>query len=490
MSFFKKQIKSIRWHIQVWYGLLLLLAIIASSLIACQIIRLEKAHEIDKRLIEKMAFIGGNLRKAALSEPSLRSIMQSILSNQKPDAPTALLEPLKSGKLKIPEIIRSTFSGTDPGHYYFRIVDIDDTLVLESDNAYDDMIFLAPYPGKIEVKTGYVGQRRERTVSDESGFRITVGQDITQEINEMNQITAWVISSGIGLWIIGLIGGWTIAGYVIRPIKVISKAAIRISEDNLNERIPLENSGNELNDLASILNRTFDRLRDALQRQKQFTADASHELRTPVTVILSETQRIKKKTRSVQEYQDAIDSCHLAGIRMKKLVEGLLLLARQDGADKELQQEECQLDDLLNDIIRGSRVLARDKNIIIHSDINPVFIRTDIQKLSTVVINVLENAISHHQGHGNVWISCKSNASLIHISVKDDGPGINENDLPHIFDRFYRADKSRTTNSAHSGLGLSLSKSIMKQLDGKIDVQSQIGTGSEFVISFSPSINQ
>jgi len=485
----KLNFKSIRWQIQAWYGFLLLLAIIAFIVIAYQIIHLEKEREIDRRLSEKITVITANLRKAVLADPSLQAMKQAFMANPPSDASAVLLEHLKSGKIKVPDLIRNAYSGTDPGHSYFRIIDTDGAVVLESDNAYEDMDFL-PIPTQgIEVKARYVGQRRERMVSDDSGFRMTVGQDISQEISEMNRITALVVSSGIGLWILGLLGGWTIASYVIRSINVISQAAVRISEGDLNGRIALENTGNELHDLASVLNRTFDRLRDSLQRQKQFTADASHEMRTPVTVILSETQRMRKKSRSVQEYQEAIDSCHCAGVRMKKLVEGLLLLARQDGADQDLHLEDCRLDDLLNDIVQATRVLARDKYMTLHPDLEPVSIRTDIQKLSTAVSNILENAITHHQGHGNVWISCQTNASFVYISVKDDGPGISENDLPHIFERFYQVDKSRTSNSAHSGLGLSVCQSIIKQLDGKLDVHSQLGSGSEFVISFSQSKN-
>jgi signal transduction histidine kinase len=171
---------------------------------------------------------------------------------------------------------------------------------------------------------------------------------------------------------------------------------------------------------------------------------------------------------------------------MKKLVESLLLLARQDSADQDLHLEDCRLEDLLNDIIHATRVLARDKNMTLHPDLETVSIRTDIQKLTTAVSNILENAIAHHPGHGNIWVSCQTNASMIYISVKDDGPGISENDLPHIFDRFYQADKSRASSSVHSGLGLSVCQSIIQQLDGNLDVHSQLGSGSEFVISFSP----
>lgn len=478
----RKHFKSIRWHIQAWYGLLLLLATVAFSFTAYQIVWLGKIREADRRLTEKSLLIVSSLRNAAMAGLNPESINTMFGSERPTGTSMIILQLLKSGRVTMPEITQATFSGREPGYYYYRIYDTDGSVVLESDNAHAAFELL-PIPGEgVQKKSQTVGNRRERTFSDESGLRMVVGQDITQEISEMSRLTIQIALLGTGLWVLGLIGGWVIAGYSIRPIKTISEAAVRISEGNLKERIPLEASGNELHELASVLNRTFGRLNEAFERQRQFTADASHELRTPVTVILSETQRMRKKPRSVEEYQEALDACHAAGLIMKKLVEDLLLLAREDSEENTLQLEDGQLDELISKSVQSLHVPARDKGIAVHVDMDPVRITTDFQKLLIVLNNILGNAISHHQGPGNVWITCKADGSVARISVRDDGPGIPSGDLPHIFRRFYRVDKSRSATDRHSGLGLAVCKSIVDQLKGTLDVSSELGQGSEFTI--------
>jgi two-component system OmpR family sensor kinase len=474
--------RSIRWQIQIWYGLLLLFATGAFSLIIYQIARLEMEAEIDRQLGEKVAFVLTNLRKAAISESKLRTLANMFRGDSADMVTNLIFEPLRSGQLQVPESITSQFSGYEPGYAYYRIVDAEGVLVIESDNAPEDLFF-PPIPEEgSDVRSRTVGQLRERSVTDQSGYSICVGEDMSIALAELKQTRTQVALAGLGLWVLGLLGGWVIAGMAIRPIKTISTAAVTIAEGNLSEQIPVGKSGNELNDLAFVLNRTFARLDEAFQRQRQFTADASHELRTPLTVILSETQRLQKKPRTSEEYREGIEVCHLAAQRMKKLVEGLLFLARIDSGNTGQLQEPCQLEAIIAECIHDSSPLAEEKKIQIHENLEPVQIMANPLQLSILLGNLIGNAIAHHQGNGAVWVSCSREAKDIVVSVKDDGPGIPEADLPHLFERFYRVDSARAPHTGHSGLGLSISQSIAHQLHGEITVASVHGEGSTFTV--------
>lgn len=475
--------KSIRWQIQAWYGLLLLCASILFCWVAYQVMWMQKSRDMDNRLSEKSIFLVNSLREVALDNSNFSTLIQDYLSEDTSPLTSVLIETLRSGKIEIPASFKDTFSGTEPGFFYFRIINQEGSVVLMSNNAPVDKEIYPAASGKLLENSKMVGQRRERTLSEGSRYRLLVGQDVSREIAQMNQIATGLVLFSVVLWGMSLLVGWIIAGKAFRPIREISEAAARISGGNLDERIQLNGSGNELDQLASILNRSFEQLQAALKRQLDFTADASHELRTPVSVILSEAQRMKKKNRSKQEYQKGAEICYEAGIRMKQIIENLLLLARQDGLDQQLRIESCDLTGTLSGIAGSFDSLAEEKSIQIHLELRSIVFRTDPFKFTILINNILSNAIFHHRGDGNVWISTSVNDSMVHISIRDDGPGISRTDLPHIFERFYRADKSRSQQDNHFGLGLAVCKSIISQFQGSLDVKSEKGVGSEFIIS-------
>jgi two-component system, OmpR family, sensor kinase len=481
----KTPFRSIRWQIQIWYGLLLLAIVTVSGVIVHQLIWLHLLGDVDDEIRQNNSLLLSNLRRSALAELNMAALLRLMRAQSEAEVTSILLDRLESGDIDASANLPTSFSGRDPGFFYFKILDGDDRLVASSDNA-PEHAEIPPVPATgASVSYRTEADRREQTIAEQSGFRLLVGRDLTPERAEMNRLAFWIVAGAGATWLAALAGGWLIAGYVIRPIRTISAAALRISRSNLKERIPLTTSGNELHDLAMVLNETFQRLEASFERQRQFTADASHELRTPVTVILSETQRMKKRPRTAQEYEEALEVCHLAGERMRKLVENLLLLARQDGENRGLELEHAQLDRLIRESVETHRVLARDKGIEIHSDLEPIFLQTDVLKLSILLNNLIGNAVCHQPGPGNVWVSTHRQAATIEITVRDDGPGIASEDLPHLFDRFYQADKARSLHPSHTGLGLAVSKAITDELGMKITVESEPGKGSAFTLTLS-----
>jgi signal transduction histidine kinase len=214
----------------------------------------------------------------------------------------------------------------------------------------------------------------------------------------------------------------------------------------------------------------------------RFTADASHELRTPISVILTQIQLALSRERSPEEYRKTLETCGRAAERMRVLVNQLLELARVDSGEFSLLKEKCDLSRIARESLDLLEPLAMQRNVKLKHALEPVMIRGDALKLGQVIINLLNNAIHHNPEGTEISLSVQQSDSHATIKVKDTGAGIPPEALPHIFDRFYRVDKSRARGKGNSGLGLAISKAIIDVHDGTIRAESEVGKGTEFVI--------
>jgi two-component system, OmpR family, sensor kinase len=268
--------------------------------------------------------------------------------------------------------------------------------------------------------------------------------------------------AGVGgvILLFGLAGGWWLVGRAIRPIEAISATAVKISAGDLSQRINVAEAESELGQLASVLNSTFARLETAFAQQQQFTADAAHELRTPVSVMLTQTQTTLQRERNATEYRETVEACERAAQRMRRLTESLLELARLDAGQEPMKRLKFNLSQTVWDCAELVRPLAAERGVKIHCDLPAVDGYGDAERLAQVITNLLANAVQYNKANGEVQISVKSQGSMILLAVSDTGPGISSEDLPHVFERFYRADQSRS--SGQTGLGLAISKAIVE----------------------------
>jgi len=266
----------------------------------------------------------------------------------------------------------------------------------------------------------------------------------------------------------------------LRPIENISAAAVKISAGDLSQRINVAEAESELGQLAAVLNSTFARLEAAFAQQQQFTADAAHELRTPVSVMLTQTQTALNRERSGAEYRETLEACQRASQRMRKLIESLLELARLDAGQETLKRLRFDLSQMANDCVELVRPLADERGVKILSELAPLEITGDSERLAQVVINLLTNAIQYNRSGGEARLKLESPGNLAVLTVADTGPGIPIEDLPHVFERFYRGDKSRS--SGNTGLGLAISKAIVEAHGGTIEVLSKPGAGTTFTV--------
>ena len=286
------------------------------------------------------------------------------------------------------------------------------------------------------------------------------------------------------LLIIAIIGGYLIAGRVLRPIKDISRAAEEISEgDDLNKRIDVGEGKDELHVLAEQFNEMFERLEGSFNAQQQFVSDASHELRTPVSVILAQCELSLEDERTPKEYVEALEVIQRQGGKMSRLIEDMLNLSRIKLSPERYEKSELDLSELVEGVCQDM-ALIKDKGISLECDVEPdVKCVGNAELLTRLLSNLISNAYRYGCEGEHIWVALKAEDGNAVLRVKDDGIGIADEEQEKIFDRFYQADTSRS--GAGSGLGLSMAREIAAFHGWDISVSSKIGEGSCFTVSIS-----
>jgi signal transduction histidine kinase len=460
---------SIRWRIQAWHGTILLLAISAFCFTAYFFAWDHQLRRVDRELGDAEHLL-------------IRTLME--LGSQPGDIPLPpdqLAQLLREREIILPTAVTEQFAGPT----YFSIRDSAGVRLLESSNLPADVSHLPIPRDEFVEEQRTVGSRRESLRASSRGFTSVFGRDITPELEDLRHLGLLLASAGFCVWLLGLLGGWWLAGRAIQPVAAISRAASRIAEGNLAERIDLSGNHSELDQLARVLNQTFERLHASFERQRRFTADASHELRTPVSILIAETQRILKRDRAPGEYREAIQTCGQTADRMRRLIDALLILSRQEAAAEQTVREPCDLAEILRETLAQLHPLAEQRRMRVAADLQPTPLRADPAALAILASNLVRNAIQHQLPRTpdpEVRVSCALHGDHALLVVADDGPGIAPEDLPHIFERFYRADKARTGDSGHTGLGLAIAGVIAANHHGSISVRSELGRGAIFTV--------
>jgi heavy metal sensor kinase len=302
------------------------------------------------------------------------------------------------------------------------------------------------------------------------------------DLAAMHRLALWLFAAGTAVLAVGLAGGWWLATRAIRPIEDISATALKIAAGDLSQRINASDTENEFDRLAAVLNSTFARLEAAFAHQVRFTSDASHELRTPISVILSQAQTALSRERSAAEYRETLEACQRAAQRMRRLAESLLELARLDAGQQKMKRDPFDLARVVRDSVELLRPLAAERGIEIHADPTSVQCLGDAERIGQILTNLVSNAIHFNRDKGEVRVTVCAEHNTALLTVADTGEGIPPEDLPHIFERFFRVDKSRSRIQGRTGLGLAISRAIADAHGGTIEVHSQLGKGSTFVL--------
>jgi heavy metal sensor kinase len=286
------------------------------------------------------------------------------------------------------------------------------------------------------------------------------------------------------LLVLASIGGYWMSRRALRPVDEITKAAQSISHKNISRRLTVPGSRDELQRLSETLNGMLERLEGAFKRITHFTADASHELRTPVALMRTTAEISLRKPRAEAEYRDALLQILKELERTSALIERLMLLARADTGAEALQLTRVDLAESLREACRQGRTLAAAKQITFQEQTGngSVLLDADAHALERLFLILIDNAVKYTPPGGQVSASLGESEGSAVIEIRDTGIGIAEDDLPHIFERFYRADKARSRDLGGAGLGLAIGRWIAEAHGGAIQVESKPGEGSLFRI--------
>lgn len=285
-------------------------------------------------------------------------------------------------------------------------------------------------------------------------------------------------------------GGYLLVRRALTPVEQITRAAERITQHNLSERLPVSSTGDELEWLSISLNRMITRLDDAFQNSKRFVADASHDLRTPLTILRGELENFAGDTRLDSELRDRVGSMLEEVVHLGKIVEQLFTLSRLDAGEGQNEWTHFDLAELAQTTAEQMNLLAVDKDISISCDASqPVSVKGNRVRLKQVVVNLLDNAIKYTPEKGAIQLRVHGVNGHAVLEVKDNGIGIPPDALPHIFERFYRVDKARSADSESAGLGLAIVKSICIAHGAEVEAQSTVGSGSCFRVKLPLSKN-
>jgi signal transduction histidine kinase len=302
-------------------------------------------------------------------------------------------------------------------------------------------------------------------------------------------VTVLLLGSVIALAIAGVVG-WLTTRRALAPLEAVTQTALQITRaDDLSRRISYQGPpDDEVGQLILAFNQTLARLENLFDSQKRFIADVGHELRTPLTVIKGNVDLMRRFGESDDEF--------LIGIEnevewLTRLVGDLLLLAQAESGKLPLDIRLIELDTLVLEALNQMRVLARDKLELKLGEIDQVLVCGDQDRLKQVLVNLISNAINYTPSGGVVTIGLGKVSDQANLTIHDTGPGIPSEDLPHIFERFYQGEKSRTRsrNGKGFGLGLSIAYWIVRNHDGMIEVESNEGQGTTFRVQLPLALN-
>ncbi|MCC8073405.1 MAG: HAMP domain-containing histidine kinase [Clostridiales bacterium] len=287
--------------------------------------------------------------------------------------------------------------------------------------------------------------------------------------------------------LIAIIGCYILSNRIVRPVRKIINSAEEISDgDDLSKRIELPKSHDEIYQLGDTFNKMFARLEKSFMEERQFTADISHELRTPVTTILAQSELSLEKDRTKEEYKDSLSVIKRQSTKMKNMVESMLRLSRLECQEKLKNIDKINLSLLLEEIC-FERKISDEKNITLENDIREdIFINGDEDMIEILINNLISNAYRYTEENGSVFVSLYQTDENVILSVKDTGIGIEKENLERIFDRFFQENKARNNDDLKysTGLGLSTVKAIADLHGAHINVESEVGKGSEFKVFF------
>ncbi len=452
---------NIRWRLTLWYGGVLAVVLFLFSSVVYLVMRHQLLGRIDQGLHEELADVLSEVRRAKDSTSLSEWLNRRFAQHEGFDF----------------EIIDSSEQRFFVNH---RLVE--EALTL-SDN------LVATKIARLETVAANPGKSWRRITvqadSPDGPLTIHIGRSLASFEHESQELLFTFLITGPITLLVVVTGGYFLAYRTLKPVQVMTQAANRITADRLSERIVVENPDDELGGLAATLNRMVERLEVSFHEMQRFTADAAHELRTPLAVMRNETEVALRSPRSAEDYGRVLGNLLEETNRLSDTTDQLLFLARHDAGLQPSSQDVVPMNEVLTEVISNMQLVANEKSITLFLDDNETCeLVCDSRQLRRLFVNLLDNAIKYTNVSGRVSVRSRIDNGELRVVVSDSGVGIPAEHLSKIFDRFYRVDPARSEEVIGTGLGLSICQSVVRGMGGTIQVHSIVSQGTTFTVSF------
>ncbi len=497
--------RTIRARLTAWYTLALLVLLTLVFLLIYLIARAQLYSNFDQSLSQRLQEVAGNVNHEADEQHELADISQ----RRGPD---------DLGPGGNPAF--GTGPGGGPGPipgtaFNFNPLSANEVVMVYSGtgqlaNQLVGQLSAAQAAGLVQNLTGDqihtasldggLALRGARIIDEDDGTIIIIARPAnTVEQPLGNMLFAFALAAPLAL-LLAALGGWFLTTRALRPIAAMNQTVQAISSQDLSRRLALGPPTDELTGLASTIDAMLGRIEVGVEQQRRFTADASHELRTPLTVISSEAELALSRNRPAAEYRTALAAIERESGVMRRLVEDLLTLARSDAGRLPAPPDVDMVELAANIVARlSNKATAAGITLTLTGTEEAAIVRGDENQLGRILLNLIENAIKYSQPHAQVMVRLATLAApppaevssdavtisgpLVAVSISDCGSGIDTQHLPHLFDRFYRADSARTRDEqSGTGLGLAICAALARDYGGWIGVASTLGQGSRFTL--------
>jgi heavy metal sensor kinase len=444
----------IRWKLTLWYGGVLALVLTVFSTAVYLTMRHQLRGRIDQGLREELADVLSEVHRAQ-DEGGLREWLDRRFAHHE----------------------GFDFQITRPGGETFFV----NTRLVGTVLPVPECEDLSDSPSFRDVSLE--GGKRWRVVSvradgPRGALTVQVARTLAPFDHESRELLLTFLLTGPLTLLLAVGGGYFLARRALAPVDHITRTADQITADRLSHRIAVPNSDDELSALARTLNRMIERLERSFTEMQRFTADAAHELRTPLAVIRNEAEVALRARRSVEEYDRVLGNLLEEVNRLSHIAEQLLFLSRQDAGLHQGKSQDVRGDELLREVVGNMHLVAREKGVdLVLCDNPPCQVVCDPAQARRVLYNLLDNAIKHTGPSRRVTVAGSIGPEYWRVIVADTGEGIPPEHLPHVFERFYRVDAARTGDGG-AGLGLAICRSIVNAAGGQIELESEAGRGT------------
>jgi len=455
----------IRWRLTLWFALILCAILILSGVVLHILLQRYLSNQVDDNLQVYSARVHGTLNPQEIQEHVDYEVIHA----------------------KLPPINEFASPGV-----YIQLIDKNGNVVVKSASLGEQELPVNPslisqgFAGDVAIGTVAAGESARVRIMvsplylNNQVLLLEVAQSLNPIDTTMSQVRWAILASILAALILATVSGSMVVRGALSPVSRITQTARSIeSSSDLNRRVGYTGPADEVGELATTFDHMIEHLDRAFQSQKHFVADASHELRGPLTVIRGNLDLLKRKLNE-EDRHESLAAIGRETIRMAKIVDDLLFLAEVESGELARQQMVA-----LKVILMGERdraqTIAGDREIVTGQQ-EDLVIRGDAQRLRQLLGNLVDNAIKYTPEHGTIMLSLFRDGEWARLEVADTGIGIAPENQPHIFDRFYRIDKARSRFSGSTGLGLAIVKGIVEQHGGKVTVSSELGKGSTFTV--------